>query len=174
MANRDAMLAELVTTRARGEINQEELEAARKIVEKGDRPADTVETKPNRKPDGQVSFGQGMKFGGAIFAFCIVVAIISSSFDTGGDGKRAASRDGSECFSVWDGSSREFVKSVKSQLRDPSSFEHVETRFTEKNARGEIGVRMTYRAKNGFGGINTETAYGTISANDCRLVSNKN
>ncbi len=52
-------------------------------------------------------------------------------------------------FSAWDGSHRDFVKRTKAVMNDPSSFEHVSTRYVNKE--NHIMVVMTYRGKNAFG-----------------------
>lgn len=75
-------------------------------------------------------------------------------------------RNGFHCLSNWDGSHREFANNLKSQLRDPSSFEHIETRVTPEKD-GEHTIIMKYRAKNGFGGMNVGTAIGTFSNFSC-------
>ena len=85
--------------------------------------------------------------------------------------KRAAEkaekkRKGFHCLSGWDGSHRGLVSQVKNRLRDPDSFEHVETRITP-NKNGRHIVIMTYRARNGFGGMNIEKAYATVSNATC-------
>ena len=85
-------------------------------------------------------------------------------------GEQTADEIAAKCFSNWNGSSRELVRRVKNTLRDPGSFEHVETRRTQPNGAGQIVVRMVYRARNGFGGMVVETAYGTIRIRDCALI----
>lgn len=55
---------------------------------------------------------------------------------------------------------------VKSNLRDPESFEHAETRITPV-VKGKHTIIMQYRARNGFGGMNAETAMGTIDNATC-------
>jgi hypothetical protein len=61
-------------------------------------------------------------------------------------------------FSSWDGSHRALVRAVKDTMNDPSSFEHVETRYRDDGET--IFLRMTFRGKNAFGGMvmNTITA----------------
>ena len=54
-------------------------------------------------------------------------------------------------FSVWDGSNRHLVKLVKENLNDPKSFKHAETEYWDKG--DHIIVKMSYRAKNAFGGL---------------------
>ncbi|MGR9150875.1 hypothetical protein ACU8MT_15685 [Rhizobium leguminosarum] len=80
-------------------------------------------------------------------------------------------RKGFHCLSVWDGSNRALVDAVTKSLRDPSSFEHDETRISPVNAQGQHFVVMTFRAKNGFGGTNVGSATGMIRQSDCSLVS---
>jgi hypothetical protein len=82
-------------------------------------------------------------------------------------------RKGFHCLSAWDGSNRSLVEQVKAGLRDPSSFEHDETRITpEKN--GKHTVFMRYRARNGFGGMNVATAAAQVDHVTCdaTLLSN--
>jgi hypothetical protein len=84
-------------------------------------------------------------------------------------------RKGFHCLSGWDGANRSTVKQVKSSLRNPDSFEHVETRITPLDEKtGEHNLGMTYRAQNGFGGMNVETIYARVSSSTCsaRLLPN--
>ena len=85
--------------------------------------------------------------------------------------EKAKKNDGLHCLSEWDGSSRPFARAVKEQLRDPSSFEHIETRIAPRNAKGEHGVYMKYRARNGFGGMNVGIAAGSVNGESCDVVT---
>lgn len=76
-------------------------------------------------------------------------------------------RKGFHCLSAWDGSNADFVALVKQRLRDPGSFEHVETTITPVDERGEHRILMKYRARNGFGGMNLDIAAGTVRQSDC-------
>ena len=78
---------------------------------------------------------------------------------------------GFHCLSGWDGSHSGLVRLVKKTLRNPSSFKHVSTKIGRVDGSGEHFVSMTYRAENGFGGLNTELSTGTISNSSCSLVS---
>lgn len=109
-----------------------------------------------------------MKPGSAVLGFIGIIFIVGLII--GPRGERTADEIASKCFSGWNGSSRELVRRVKSSLRDPGSFEHVETRRTQANGAGQIVVKMVYRARNGFGGMVVETAYGTIRIRDCALI----
>lgn len=68
-------------------------------------------------------------------------------------------------FSSWDGSHRNFVRLIKDNMHDPSSFDHVETTYTDKGSY--ILVQMKYRGKNAFGAkvINTVNAKVDIEGN---------
>jgi hypothetical protein len=62
------------------------------------------------------------------------------------------------------------VRAIRDQLREPSSFEHIATRITRRNPQGEHGVVMDYRARNGFGGMNVETAIGAVDSETCEVT----
>lgn len=62
-------------------------------------------------------------------------------------------------FSIWDGSHIEFTNYLKEQLRDPDSYEHIETRYGKKGS-DSVRIQTTFRAKNGFGGFNIMRAEG--------------
>ena len=76
-------------------------------------------------------------------------------------------RKGFHCLSAWDGSHSDFKRAVKEMMRNPSSFEHIETRIAPVNDEGNHSLIMTYRAENGFGGMNTGQALATIRQSDC-------
>lgn len=78
--------------------------------------------------------------------------------------------DGSHCLSGWDGSHPDLKRRVKSGLKDPKSFKHVETRVTP-NQGGAHRIYMTYRATNGFGAVTTATASGRFDHQSCTLDS---
>ena len=62
----------------------------------------------------------------------------------------------------------EFSRAVKERLRDPSSFDHVRTEAGIVTD-GKFPVTMTYRAANGFGGLNVEKATGEVRVSDCAV-----
>lgn len=75
---------------------------------------------------------------------------------------------GFHCLSSWDGSNRSLVSFVKSGLRDPDSFEHIDPLITRKSEEtGMHGITMTYRARNGFGGMNLSRAIGEVDPSTC-------
>ncbi len=75
-------------------------------------------------------------------------------------------------FSSWDGSHRAFVKIIKNNMHDPSSFDHVETKYRVEKDTGKVFVRMKYRGKNAFGGVilNQNSAYFDLEGNFIELV----
>ena len=76
---------------------------------------------------------------------------------------------GEHCLSGWDGANRDLVRQVKASMRDPDSFEHVDTRIYG-NDNGEHGLWMTFRARNGFGGMNVERVYARIDHESCKAL----
>ncbi|MEM9975579.1 MAG: hypothetical protein AAF771_15480 [Pseudomonadota bacterium] len=76
-------------------------------------------------------------------------------------------RKGFHCLSAWDGSHRNFKEDVQASLREPSSFEHIETRITPVNDKGYHVLFMDFRARNGFGGMNLASASAVVKQSDC-------
>lgn len=81
----------------------------------------------------------------------------------------AERQNGMHCLSSWDGSNRDLVRKIKPNLRNPDSFEHIETSIYG-NDGGEHGLWMTYRAQNGFGGMNVERVYARIDHESCNAL----
>lgn len=80
-------------------------------------------------------------------------------------------RSGLHCLSSWNGAYRPLSNAVEPTLRNPSSFEHIETRITPLDAAGNHTAIMKFRAENGFGGLNVGIATATVRGSDCGLVS---
>lgn len=76
---------------------------------------------------------------------------------------------GYHCLSGWDGSLPGLKEAVKAQLRDPDSFEHIETIIAPKGSDDRHEVMMKYRARNGFGGMTVEYAKASASNFDCSV-----
>lgn len=179
MTDNSKSLAELAAMRAREELTDEQFEDARKLLS----PA--VPTKPlqfhaRRAPKKSGDVGSG------ILVLLIIIGglwWLGSSIggkspeeqkqDAAAESAQKAEdkRKGFHCLSAWDGSDRQLVDAVKESLRDPSSFEHDETRIAPVNAQGEHFVVMTFRAKNGFGGMNVGSATGMVRQSDCALMN---
>lgn len=81
---------------------------------------------------------------------------------------------GFHCLSKWDGAHRGIVDKLKETLREPDSFEHIETRITPVNDKGMHGLMMRYRARNGFGGMNVGSLLASVKNSDCsfEIISN--
>lgn len=79
-------------------------------------------------------------------------------------------RNGFHCLSAWNGTHRNLVSKVKDHLRDPESFEHAETKITPRDAKGQHMLFMTYRARNGFGGMNVAKAIATVDGSTCEAT----
>lgn len=113
---------------------------------------------------------------GCIFLALFVVLFItmcSGGSDEGAVDSSAAedaekTQKGFHCLSEWNGSNQSTVRQVEGMMRNPDSFEHVETRITPLDeATGEHGLWMTYRAQNGFGGMNVERMYARVNTATC-------
>lgn len=76
-----------------------------------------------------------------------------------------------KCFSAWDGSHMELVRTVKAGMNDPSSFEHVKTVYAVSET-GIVTVRMSFRGKNGFGALMLKAVEAETNL-DCEVLSVK-
>lgn len=76
-------------------------------------------------------------------------------------------KSGEHCLSGWDGSFPDLKNAIKMSLRNPRSFEHVSTNRSPVDDKGTFGLIMTYRAENGFGGMNVEAVGVEVKAQDC-------
>lgn len=76
-------------------------------------------------------------------------------------------------FSSWDGSNIPLVKLVKKNMNDPKSFEHIETVYKAGEVGTGITVEMTYRGKNGFGGLvkGKVTGYADYESDTIMIMS---
>jgi len=79
-------------------------------------------------------------------------------------------RKGFHCLSGWDGSHAAVKDAVEKQMRDPDSFEHIETRITPVDKNGKHSLVMKYRAANGFGGMSVGQAEAIIDNDSCQAT----
>lgn len=79
---------------------------------------------------------------------------------------------GAECLSFWDASAPQLVDLVKARLRDPESFEHIDTRLYPPS-HGLSTLVMKFRSRNGFGGMEEGVATGTLNPNNCDVTLTK-
>lgn len=78
-------------------------------------------------------------------------------------------RKGFHCLSPIDGSEPDLVAAVKQGLRDPDSYQHIETRVTPVDASGKHQLMMHYRARNGFGGMMDGVVTATVDPRTCAV-----
>jgi hypothetical protein len=77
----------------------------------------------------------------------------------------------SACLSRSDGSMPQLVQSVKQHLREPDSFQLIQTIAKPVGDDGMQHIWMSFRARNGFGGINVNAATGTVDHPSCTLLN---
>lgn len=82
------------------------------------------------------------------------------------DAEAAEKEKGFHCLSSWDGSNRSTETQVKAMMRNPDSFEHIETKIAPVKD-GKHVLLMQYRAQNGFGGMNVATAVANLDNATC-------
>jgi hypothetical protein len=76
-----------------------------------------------------------------------------------------------KCFSGWNGAHINLEKQVKASMNDPNSYEHDETRYSDK--KDHLIVYMTFRGKNAFGGVvkNSVTAKTDMQCNVVEIIA---
>ena len=80
-------------------------------------------------------------------------------------------RQGLHCLSSISGANNEFIATIMQGLRNPKSFEHIETRVGPIDKGGAHKIAMRYRAENGYGGMTIGYASGKLNSEDCSLIS---
>ena len=65
-------------------------------------------------------------------------------------------------FSGWDGSVQSVEAAIKQRLKDPDSYKHVETRYSDTGI-GDVTVITQYRARNSFNAVVTSVAVAMVS-----------
>lgn len=82
----------------------------------------------------------------------------------------AAKQLGAHCVSPWDGSSYQLIAVVRPALRNPKSFEHIETRIGARTKEGRHRIVMRYRAENGFGGMSFGSVTAMLDGDTCNVA----
>ena len=74
-------------------------------------------------------------------------------------------------FNPWDGSHVVLTRAIKLSMNDPSSYEHVETRYREEPDNSLV-VLTKFRGRNGFGGmvVNSVTAQVDLDGNILKIL----
>tara|TARA_R110000744_G_scaffold31407_1_gene73868 strand:+ start:403 stop:843 length:441 start_codon:yes stop_codon:yes gene_type:complete len=70
-------------------------------------------------------------------------------------------------FSGYDNSHLSLTKHIKSNLKDPESFQHISTQFSDNGSH--LIVLMKYRAKNSFGGYVVNSAKAKTSLDGTQI-----
>ena len=73
-----------------------------------------------------------------------------------------------KCFSAWDGSHRQLVEAIKKSMNDSKSYEHDETRFSDKG--DHLIVITSFRGRNKFGGMVRNFVKAKTDANNCAVL----
>ena len=79
-------------------------------------------------------------------------------------------KKGWHCLSAWNGSHHDVVRQLKRFLRDPDSFEHMDTHTSWVNDDGEHTLTMKYRSRNGFGGMVLGRVQATVDNETCEAI----
>lgn len=114
------------------------------------------------KPNATASKGFTNGCIGCTIAVVIFVILFLWAAESANPRRDTYTKSWKDNFSSWDGSHRNFVKEYKSKMHDPSSFEHVETKYID-NADGTLTIIMTCRGKNAFGGKVVNRVIGKVS-----------
>ncbi len=77
------------------------------------------------------------------------------------------------CISPLDGSNYYVDGYVATRMRIPKSYEHIQTNVTDVDAEGNHEFIVSFRAKNGFGGLTSGMAVGKFSNESCQVVEAK-
>lgn len=110
-------------------------------------------------------------FYGVLFSSVLIILIASLPNPRSSNGQtqeNVPARDPLTAqFSSWDGSHPALVEYVKKNMKNPDSFEHVETKFgwvndPKYNQHERILVHMIYRGSNSFGGVITEEVFAHV------------
>ena len=84
--------------------------------------------------------------------------------------KAEEERMGFHCLSAWDGNHDGLEGLVRPQLNDPSSMETYETRIAPAGTDNQHPIRVTFGARNAFGGMVRLTAIGWIDHDSCEAT----
>lgn len=101
---------------------------------------------------------QGLVFAWIVVGgICLFVFLMCSGVFSGPEKTKSAKEQRTERiekhFSAWDGAHINLQKAIKESLRDPDSYEHISTKYKDNGE--SLLVETKYRAKNGFGGMNS-------------------
>ncbi|OAQ43520.1 hypothetical protein A5893_17185 [Pedobacter psychrophilus] len=106
----------------------------------------------------QPSFNRkyGWYLGIAIIIICLIFHFSKPKAEREAE---TAKKEVENNFNYYDGSHLKLVEYTKQKLRDPESFEHIETNYTDNGQT--LSVTMIFRCNNGFGGKNNDVVNAT-------------
>ena len=81
--------------------------------------------------------------------------------------KATERRNGFHCLSAWNGQHRGLVEKIEPYLRDPGSFEHIETTIAPVTADGTHSLLMRFRSRNAFGGMAPTRVWARVNSETC-------
>ena len=82
-------------------------------------------------------------------------------------------RQAKHCLSPLDGSNYYVDSYLSKRMRNPDSYEHIQTNVTDVDAQGHHEFIVNFRAENGFGGMTSGMAIGKFSNESCEVVEAK-
>lgn len=106
---------------------------------------------------------------GFVIAFigrCAMAPAVGPSKQDLADARKA----GFHCLSKWSGENASASDAIRATLRDPDSLKIVSTRISPVNAKGKHLVFIDYRARNGFGGMNSGKAVAEVDQGSCKAT----
>jgi len=90
----------------------------------------------------------------------------SSSNSAGAEDRRK----GFHCLSAWDGNHDGLEALIRDRLNDPDSMETTKTEIAPVDEDGDHLIRLTFTAKNAFGGRVRNVAYGWVDHDTCKAT----
>ncbi|MCP5381357.1 MAG: zinc ribbon domain-containing protein [Kordiimonadaceae bacterium] len=80
-------------------------------------------------------------------------------------------KNGYYCVEGMGGPNMDVYSTVKANLREPDSFEHVKTEMWPDEETGLLILHMRYKGRNGFGGVSIENVEAILYPADCKVIS---
>lgn len=106
-----------------------------------------------------------------LVGFIMVIGYFAPADNTSPRHTALDKQKGFHCLSSWDGSHRDLKNTIEKASRNPDSFEHIETKITPVNERGEHRVFMSYRGENGFGGMARGMVSAVVDTKTCAVTN---
>lgn len=129
------------------------------------------DAKPAKSSLGAVKWLIAIMFGIFVFNVATDYQDYSGSTSKAAQKTRTAEDKIKSQFHAWDGSHMALERKIKGLLRDPDSYEHIETRYSREG--NTLKLYTKYRARNGFGGmaVSEVIATTTVDGENLTIVS---